>query len=84
MASAQADGSRYKVWIDRFKLLAGEPWPSDIDRAIKTRTFRMIALLSQHSRAKENSAMRSPISRRNMVSARAIDSFSSNTAVCSS
>jgi hypothetical protein len=44
----------YRVWIDRFKLLAGEPWPSDIDRAIKTRTFRMIALLSQYSLAKEN------------------------------
>lgn len=36
----------YRVWIDRFKMLGGERWPKDIDRAIKTRTFRMIALLS--------------------------------------
>jgi hypothetical protein len=44
----------YRVWCDRFKLLGGERWPKDIDRAIKTRTFRMIALLSKFSVNKEN------------------------------
>lgn len=44
----------YLVWCDRFKLLGGERWPKDIDVAIKTRTFRMIALLSRCSLAKDN------------------------------
>lgn len=44
----------YKVWIDQFKLLGGESWPSDIDDAIKRRTFRMLGLLSRHSIAKPN------------------------------
>lgn len=44
----------YRVWCDRFKLLGGERWPKDIDHAIKTRTFRMLALLSVHSLDKEN------------------------------
>jgi hypothetical protein len=44
----------YKVWIDQFKLLGGESWPIDIDVAIKTRTFRLLALLSKHSIAKPN------------------------------
>ncbi len=44
----------YRVWCDRFSLRGGDRWPRDIDRAIKTRTFRMIALLSRHSIAKEN------------------------------
>lgn len=44
----------YKVWIDQFKLLGGESWPRDIDVAIKTRTFRVLGLLSKHSIAKPN------------------------------
>src|SRR5688572_10771137 len=44
----------YRVWCDRFKLLGGERWPRDIDRAIKTRTFRMLALISKFSLEKEN------------------------------
>lgn len=44
----------YRVWIDRFELLGGEPYPQDIDRAIKERTFRMLGLLSRHSLNKEN------------------------------
>lgn len=44
----------YRVWCDRFKMLGGERWPEDIDKAIKTRTFRMLHLLSQHSLHKEN------------------------------
>jgi len=44
----------YAVWCDRFKLLGGESWPKDIDEAIKTRTFRMLHLVSTHSLRKEN------------------------------
>ncbi|MCC6228558.1 MAG: toll/interleukin-1 receptor domain-containing protein [Phycisphaerales bacterium] len=44
----------YRVWIDQLKLLGGESWPNDIDAAIKTRTFRMLGLLSKHSIAKPN------------------------------
>ena len=44
----------YKVWCDRFKLLGGESYPRDIDRAIKLETFRVIALLSKHSLKKPN------------------------------
>jgi hypothetical protein len=44
----------YKVWCDRFKLLGGEPWPADIDDAIKKRTFRVLHLLSRHSLSKPN------------------------------
>lgn len=44
----------YKVWCDRFKLLGGESYPRDIDKAIKTQTFRMLALISKHSLTKEN------------------------------
>lgn len=42
----------YRVWCDRFKVLGGAVWPTDIDDAIKNRTFRMLALLSRHSIAK--------------------------------
>lgn len=44
----------YKVWCDRFKLLGGEPYPQDIDKAIKEKTFRVIALLSKSSISKDN------------------------------
>lgn len=44
----------YRVWMDQLKLLGGESWPKDIDTAIKTRTFRMLGLLSKHSIAKPN------------------------------
>jgi hypothetical protein len=44
----------YKVWCDRFKLLGGEPYPQDIDKAIKEKTFRVIALISKHSVSKDN------------------------------
>ena len=44
----------YKVWCDRVKLLGGESYPRDIDKAIKTQTFRMIALISTDSLNKEN------------------------------
>jgi hypothetical protein len=44
----------YKVWISCLKLLGGEPYPKEIDVAIKTRTFRFLALLSRHSLQKPN------------------------------
>jgi hypothetical protein len=44
----------YLVWCDRFKMFGGEQWPKDIDVAIKTRTYRMLALLSRASLAKPN------------------------------
>lgn len=44
----------YRVWCDRFQMLGGESFPKVIDQAIKTRTFRLIALLSRHSLAKPN------------------------------
>ena len=39
----------YFVWIDRYKMLGGEPFPEDIDRAIKQNTFRFLALMSKSS-----------------------------------
>jgi len=39
----------HPVWFDRLKLLGGEPWPQTIDDAIKSNTFRMLALMSRHS-----------------------------------
>src|SRR2546428_13238231 len=39
----------HPVWFDLMKLLGGEPWPQTIDEAIKHRTFRMLALISEHS-----------------------------------
>jgi hypothetical protein len=39
----------HPVWFDQMKLLGGEPWPQTIDDAIKIRTFRMLALISEHS-----------------------------------
>ena len=44
----------YKVWCDRTKLLGGESYPLNIDDAIKTSTFRVLALLSKHSVRKAN------------------------------
>ncbi len=44
----------YGVWFDQIKLLGGESWVKDIDVAIKDRSFRVLALLSQASANKEN------------------------------
>jgi ADP-ribosylglycohydrolase len=44
----------YRVWCDRVKLFGGESYPRDIDTAIKTQTFRMLALISKNSLTKEN------------------------------
>lgn len=44
----------YRVWCDRFKILGGERWPSDIDDAIRHHAFVVLHLLSAHSLRKEN------------------------------
>ena len=44
----------YGVWCDRFKLLGGESYPQDIDRAIREQTFRLLALMSHSSVNKPN------------------------------
>jgi hypothetical protein len=44
----------YKAWCDRFELLGGERFPRDIDKAIKEKTFRLLAILSKASLEKEN------------------------------
>jgi hypothetical protein len=44
----------FKVWCDRTKLLGGESYPLDIDKAIKESTFRVLALLSKNSIQKPN------------------------------
>ena len=44
----------YRVWCDKFKLLGGESYPRDIDRAIRDQTFRFIALISHNSNNKPN------------------------------
>jgi hypothetical protein len=43
----------HPVWFDQMKMLGGEPWPQTIDDAIKSRTFRMLALISEHSLRKQ-------------------------------
>src|SRR5580698_10627360 len=43
----------YPVWFDKIKSLAGEPWPPTLDEIIKDRTFRMLALVSEHSTRKK-------------------------------
>ena len=47
-------GEGYRVWCDRVKLLGGESYPTDIDRALRERTFRVLAVLSKHSLMKPN------------------------------
>lgn len=47
-------GEGYKVWCDRIKLLGGEAYPTDIDRAIKDNTFRLLSVLSRDSNNKPN------------------------------
>lgn len=43
----------HPVWFDQMRLLGGEQWPQTIDEAIKNRTFRMLALISEHSLRKQ-------------------------------
>ena len=44
----------YKVWIDCLRLLGGEPYPKEIDDALRDRTHRVIAVISEHSLRKDN------------------------------
>jgi hypothetical protein len=44
----------YRVWWDRLKLLGGESYVEAVDHAIKSESFRVLALLSRHSLHKDN------------------------------
>ena len=44
----------YKVWCDRIKIFGGDPFPKDIDEAIKNRTHRFLAVMSKYSVEKPN------------------------------
>lgn len=44
----------YRVWCSKFKLLGGESYPKDIDKAIKERTYRLLAIMSHSSVSKDN------------------------------
>ncbi len=44
----------YAVWCDKFKELGGESYPKDIDQAIRSKTFRFLAVMSRTSNAKQN------------------------------
>ena len=49
----------YPVWFDKMKSVAGEPWPHTVREALKYRTFRMLAVISERSlRKKRNVAER--------------------------
>lgn len=52
----------YRVWCDRFELLGGESYPKDIDKAMKEKTFRLLALLSHNSVSKDH-----PVKERTMA-----------------
>jgi hypothetical protein len=41
----------YLIWCESYKLLGGERYPNDVNRAIKNDTFRLIALYSNASLA---------------------------------
>src|ERR1700722_17523525 len=43
----------YPVWFEKMKSLGGEAWPQTTDEAVKSRTFRMLALMSEHSLRKK-------------------------------
>lgn len=64
----------YAIWQDRLKMLGGEPWPQDIDVAIKERSFRMLALLSEHSLKKPNPSKERTLAL-NIAKSRAIPDF---------
>jgi hypothetical protein len=44
----------YLIWCDRLKLLGGQEWPREINKAITDQSFLMLALMSQVSVAREN------------------------------
>jgi hypothetical protein len=44
----------YRVWWDRTHLKGGDPFPTKIDEAIKTRSFRVLAVMSHVSSHKQN------------------------------
>lgn len=52
--TAQLTTCGYRVWCDQVTLLGGESFPTEIDKAISERTFRLIALMSAASLDKPN------------------------------
>ncbi len=44
----------YNVWCDRIKIFGGESFPRDSDKAIKNRTYRLLAVMSEYSIEKPN------------------------------
>jgi TIR domain len=54
----------HAVWFDKMKPLANEPWPETADETIKSRTFRMISLMSEHSWRKKKPALERMLAQR--------------------
>lgn len=54
----------HPVWFDKIKSLAGEPWPQTVDEVVKSRTFRMLAIISEHSLRKKKPALERMLAQR--------------------
>jgi hypothetical protein len=54
----------HPVWFDKIKTLGGEPWPQTADETIKSRTFRVLALISEHSARKKKPALERMLAQR--------------------
>ena len=54
----------HPVWFDKIKSLAGQPWPETPDETIKSRTFRTLALISEHSAHKKKPALERMLAQR--------------------
>jgi proline dehydrogenase len=52
--SLQLAKEGYGVWCDLTKLLGGEDWPNEINRALQTRTQKFIFVLSKYSNEKHD------------------------------
>jgi len=44
----------YLVWCDKLKLLGGQEWPREINKAITDQSFLMLALMSKVSVVRDN------------------------------
>jgi len=54
----------HPVWFDKIKPLGGEPWPETADETIKSRTFRVLALISENSARKKKAALERMLAQR--------------------
>lgn len=54
----------HPVWFDKMKSLAGESWPQSADETIKSRTFRVLALISENSARKKKPALERMLAQR--------------------